>query len=79
MTSWRKKKPRKRRRWYDSALGDEATTTVTPTLTAEQLWDANMQELCELVRGELRTMSPEHAKHGWIITNVLQSFFSKRR
>jgi len=38
--------------------------------TVEQLWNANIREPCELVRGELRMMSPGNAEHGWVIMNV---------
>ena len=43
---------------------------ATSITTAEQLLDANLQEPCELVRGELRMMSPGNSKHGWVIMNV---------
>ena len=45
-------------------------TTVTQISTADQLWRANIQQPCELVRGELRMMSLGGAEHGWIIANV---------
>ncbi|MHC4974711.1 MAG: Uma2 family endonuclease [Planctomycetota bacterium] len=38
--------------------------------TAEELLRAGDIGRCELVRGELRTMIPPGAKHGWIAINV---------
>ncbi|MCE9554839.1 MAG: Uma2 family endonuclease [Planctomycetes bacterium] len=45
-------------------------TTVTQIATADQLWEANIQQPCELVRGELRMMPLRYALHGWINANV---------
>ncbi|MCE9545729.1 MAG: Uma2 family endonuclease [Planctomycetia bacterium] len=45
-------------------------TTALHITTAKQLLDANIQEPCELVRGELRILSFGTALHGWIVGNV---------
>ena len=45
-------------------------TTLTRITTAEQLWEANLQQPCELVRGELCMMSPGNAEHGWVNMNI---------
>jgi len=42
----------------------------TTTMTAEELLDANIKQRCELVKGELRLMSPAGGEHGWVIMNV---------
>lgn len=44
-----------------------STTTIT---TAEQLWQHHPAGRCELVRGELRMMSPAGGQHGWVIVNI---------
>ncbi|MCE9554213.1 MAG: Uma2 family endonuclease [Planctomycetes bacterium] len=44
--------------------------TVTHITTAERLWEAKIPQPCELVRGELRMMSPGNAEHGWVIMNL---------
>jgi len=45
-------------------------TTAMQITTAEQLWKANIQQPCELIRGEMRMMSPGNAEHGWVIMNL---------
>jgi len=45
-------------------------TSATQITTADQLWAANIQQPCELIRGELRMMSPGNAEHGWVIMNI---------
>ncbi len=45
------------------------STAITIT-TAQQLFQANLHERCELVRGELRMMSPSGAAHGAVVVNV---------
>jgi Uma2 family endonuclease len=44
-----------------------STDTIT---TAEQLWKNPPQGRCELVRGELRMMSPAGSEHGWVVMNI---------
>ena len=44
-----------------------STATIT---TAEQLWRNHPHGRCELVRGELRRMSPAGGEHGWVIVNI---------
>jgi Uma2 family endonuclease len=45
-------------------------TTTKPLITAEYLLRAHDLGRCELVRGELITMSPAGAEHGSIISNI---------
>ena len=45
-------------------------SVATSITTAEQLWAANLPERCELVRGQLRMMSPGNSEHGWVIMNL---------
>jgi Uma2 family endonuclease len=57
-------------------------STATSITTAEELFQDHPQERCELVRGELRIMSPAGGEHGWIIINVttpLASFVKEHR
>ena len=44
-----------------------STATIT---TVEQLWQHHGGSRCELVRGELRMMSPAGSEHGWVIMNI---------
>jgi Uma2 family endonuclease len=50
---------------YDSDM-----VTTSPITTAQQLLEAAIPQPCELVRGELVTMSPAGFDHGWIAYNV---------
>ncbi|MDH3717309.1 MAG: Uma2 family endonuclease [Planctomycetota bacterium] len=45
-------------------------STTTDISTAEQLWQANLPQRCELVRGELRMMSPTGGEHGVVTMNM---------
>ena len=45
-------------------------STATDISTAEQLWQANLSQRCELVRGELRMMSPTGGEHGVVTMNM---------
>jgi Uma2 family endonuclease len=44
--------------------------SVNEITTAEQLYAASDLGRCELLRGELRMMSPAGAEHGWIAVNI---------
>jgi Uma2 family endonuclease len=45
-------------------------STITPTISADELRRNPPQGRCELVRGELRMMSPSNSRHGWVVVNV---------
>ena len=45
-------------------------STTTQTRTANDLLRHPPRERCELVRGELRMMSPANSRHGWVVVNV---------
>jgi Uma2 family endonuclease len=57
-------------------------STTARTMTADELLCKPPKERCELVRGELRMMSPANSRHGWVVVNVtvpLASFVRERR
>jgi Uma2 family endonuclease len=45
-------------------------STASQLITADELLEKHRAERCELVRGELRTMSPAGSEHGAIVVNV---------
>ncbi len=44
--------------------------TIQHVTTAEQLLAAGDIGRCELVRGELITMSPAGSEHGWMVSQI---------
>lgn len=45
-------------------------STVLQLMTADELFDSAPSGRCELIRGELRTMSPAGGNHGWIVARL---------
>ena len=45
-------------------------STTTELMTADELFENHPPHRCELVRGELRLMSPAGSQHGWVIMNI---------
>jgi Uma2 family endonuclease len=60
----------------------EPSMTTTSITTAEQLWEHHPDGRCELVRGELRMMTPPGSEHGWIVSKIaapLHSFVTQKK
>jgi len=45
-------------------------STIVEKITASELAERPQAGRCELIRGEIRTMSPAGAEHGWIIARL---------
>lgn len=57
------------RRQATQSLGELDVSTETIT-TLEQLWEHPPEGRCELVRGELRMMSPSGGEHAWVVASL---------
>jgi Uma2 family endonuclease len=57
-------------------------STIARATTADELLENPPKQRCELVRGELRMMSPANSRHGWVVVQVtapLAAFVAKNK